>query len=169
MQYCRKTLQQQRFAICTQFNTSQSNIIRKRHFPINVKFIKNSAFYNCVKLQEAQLHSYVLEIGDGAFCMCKALKNINLPNSIVNIKSYAFAASGLETIILPNELKSIEPMVFAQCYYLNEVILPDTLTTIGAEAFAYCHSLSNITIPQSVIEIGNAAFRHCRNLKDIYI
>ena len=135
----------------------------------NVKFIKNSAFYNCVKLQEAQLHSYVLEIGDGAFCMCKALKNINLPNSIVNIKSYAFAASGLETIILSNELKSIEPMVFAKCYYLNEVILPDTLTTIDAETFAYCHSLSNITILQSVTEIGNAAFRHCRNLKDIYI
>ena len=99
-----------------------------------------------------------MEIGEGAFCMCKSLKEIVLPNGINTIKRYAFAASGLETIILPNGLKIIETMGFYQCHYLNKAILPDTLTTIGDNAFAYCELLTNIVIPKSIVKIGNSAF-----------
>lgn len=56
-------------------------------------------------------------------------------------------------------------------YYkkINSIILPETLKTINDHAFSGCTSISRITIPKSVIKIGNSAFSPCNNLSAVYI
>lgn len=56
-------------------------------------------------------------------------------------------------------------------YYkkINSIILPETLKTINDHAFSGCSSVSRITIPKSVVKIGNSAFSPCNNLSAVYI
>jgi hypothetical protein len=75
----------------------------------------------------------------------------------------------LESIILPTNLKSIEPQSFEGCTGLTSVTIPNSVTSIGDGAFAGCTSLTSITIPNSVTSIGWGAFRYCSGLTGITI
>lgn len=79
-------------------------------------------------------NSQCRDIAYGAFVGCSFSK-ITIPDSIVNIGAYAFAAS-----------------------YLVNVNLCDNLETIGDGAFYYCPLLEYVEIPASVKRIGDKAF-----------
>lgn len=58
---------------------------------------------------------------------------------------------------------------FAYCDTIESVILPNTLKSIGKTSFDGCRSLREITIPSSVTSIGFNALRSCYNLKSITV
>ena len=78
-------------------------------------------------------------ICDYAFCWCKSLQNITIPNSVT----------------------SIGDRVFICCRSLQSVTIPNSVTSIGDEAFCSCRSLQSVTIPNSVTKIGDGAFSGC--------
>ncbi|MDY6439135.1 MAG: leucine-rich repeat domain-containing protein [Prevotella sp.] len=97
-------------------------------------------------------------IADNAFQLCKGLKAVMLPNSMVNIGRYAFAGcEKLSSINLPNSIESIGRDAFNQCRSLTSVTLPN-LTYLDACLFYLCTGLTSVTIPNSVTSIGNDAF-----------
>lgn len=57
--------------------------------------------------------------------------------------------------------------VFASNKYLSEVILPENIKVINPSAFSHCLSLYKINIPSSCIEIGSNAFKSCISLTNI--
>ncbi len=91
----------------------------------------------------------IIGIGENAFCGCKALKIINLPNSVNNIGVSAFAESGLETIIACGVTK-IGDFAFYNCKNLKKVYMP-IVKEIGNFAFDGC---SHIT-PSTIIRVDN--------------
>ena len=109
--------------------------------------------------------NYILEYYD-----IRSLAVVEIPNSVKYIGNMAFAdCHSLYKVELGDSIESIGNEAFINCGSLSSIILPKTLKTIGSGCFAGCISLKNITIPSSVKEIPIGAFLACKNLKNVII
>jgi len=84
------------------------------------------------------------------------------------IGRFAFWATNLTSITIPNSVTSIEQAAFSYCTSLTSITIPNSVTTIGNGAFGICTSLTSITIPNSVTTIEGVAFSGCTSLTEIY-
>lgn len=110
--------------------------------PASVKYIGESAFSNCLRLNKVVFaDDGLVEIAADAFKYCTALKAIELPSTLESIGNRAFAGSGLE-----------------------EITIGDSVVSIGAEAFNQAANLERVAIGSGVSFIGEAAFADCINL-----
>jgi hypothetical protein len=149
--------------------------------PDNFVTIGNSALAYCYGLTNAAIGDSVTNIGDGAFFACFSLADVALPDSLLTIGSYAFSDSGLNSIVIPGAVASIEDTTFANCPYLNAINVDETnsfysssdgvlfnkertvlLCCPGGRTGAY-------VIPNTVTNIGSYAFYFCVNLTGITI
>ncbi len=116
-------------------------------------------------------------IGDRAFCGCKSLTNINIPNSVTTIGRGAFSrCNSLTSITIPNSVVTIIGNPFYSWYgnlyneskafiYEDHVLFNKNKTTL----IAYRAKETNYTIPNSVTTIGDWAFAGCDSLYSINI
>ena len=154
-----------------------------------------NAFSGCERLTEVQFPDSLKKIGDSAFSGCTNLSEINypvsleqvtpsgstiggvfqkcpigsiiVPEGITKITSYLFeGASGLEEIILPDSVKSIDNRAFASSG-LKKIKIGSKLENIGAYAFSGCKQLMEIQLPDCVKTIGYCAFSGCASLSKI--
>jgi len=79
----------------------------------------------------------VTAIGDWAFCDCKALTSIVIPDSVTKIGEEAFYG----------------------CEALTSIVIPDSVTQIGKEAFIDCTSLASIVINDASLLKGTVIFK----------
>ena len=127
-----------------------------------------SPFYGCSNLTSVKIStgSY---IGQYAFCDCRNLKSVTIPNSVTNIQDHAFSyCSGLTSVTIPDSVTSIGYRAFEGCSSLTSVTIPDSVTSIGSDAFSWCSGLTSVTIPNSVTNIGYS-FVDCTNLTSVTI
>ena len=109
-------------------------------------------------------------ICDGAFSGCESLQSITIPNSVKSIGDEAFSCCGsLQSVTIPNSVMSIGAKTFSSCYSLQSVTIPNSVTSIGDNAFDQCKALQNVTIPNSVTSIGDYAFIGCFSLQSVTI
>ena len=54
----------------------------------------------------------VLEIGNRAFADCTSLKSVTFPSTLTSIGVYAFGNTGLQEVVLPENLKILKNNVF---------------------------------------------------------
>ena len=119
---------------------------------------------------ELVIPNSVTEIKPYAFEYCRCLTIIVIPEGVTSIGNYAFSScSSLTSIVIPNGVTSIESHAFSSCSSLTSIELPSTLESIGTSAFEDCSSLTSITIPETVTSIGYSAFGNCRRLTSIVI
>lgn len=92
-----------------------------------------------------------------------------VPDTVVRIRSYAFAESGINSITIPNTVTRIGNNAFMHCWNLTSIVLPTYLDTgIGDYTFHYCINLQSVTLPSSGSKvIGNNAFGSCQSLTTI--
>ncbi len=98
-------------------------------------------------IKELIIEEGIEYIGDYAFYDCQKLKNISLPDSV----------------------KEIGKMSFANCSDISEIIFPENLSCIGEYAFYQCMNLENFAFPDSVKKIGDFAFQGCSRLTELNI
>ena len=112
----------------------------------------------------------VTAVGDQAFYQCERMNSIVLPDSLRSIGSAAFEQCPyLEEIGIPDSVTTIGSSAFSGCRRLTSVSLGDGVTEIGGGAFSGCSSLISLTIPDSVTSIGENAFSGCSGLTSIEI
>jgi len=100
-------------------------------------------------------------IGTKAFNGCVSLQSVSIPASVTSIGAYAFAHSGLKSVMIPASVTKIEEGTFSDCSSLESVGIPASVTSI--EKYAFAHSgLKNVTIPASVTQIERNAFLCCK-------
>ncbi len=79
----------------------------------------------------------------------------------------------IESITLPNTIKSIGERAFAGCEKLASFTIPSSVTAIGIDAFENCTALTSIIIPASVTSIGSVSapniFEGCSSLSSIFV
>ena len=69
---------------------------------------------------------------------------------------------------IPNTVKVISSIAFADNEYLREITIPDSVTNINEYAFAGS-TIQTITIPASVNDIESGAFNYCYDLNEINV
>ena len=90
-------------------------------------------------------------------------------HEVITIGNCAFSGcSSLESITIPNGVKSIGYKAFLRCKRLESITLPNSITEIDEYAFSGCSSLESITIPNGVKSIGVGAFSGCSSLKKMF-
>lgn len=89
--------------------------------PDSVKYIGESAFAACYKLENVRISENLKEIGKWAFSGCISLTDINIPDSVVKIGEEAFV----------------------NCRSLTKVIVPESVEEIGYCALGYERGFPN--------------------------
>ena len=123
----------------------------------NINISINYAFYHCRQLKKVSLGSKLKSINYETFAGCTVMQEINMPNSITNIYSYAFSnCSSLQTVTFGCDGSNTNEN--------QTVMFPEGLKTISSYAFGGCKSLYSINVPSSVTGIGSYAFNGCAGL-----
>lgn len=112
----------------------------------------------------------VTRIGEYAFYCCDNLESIIIPQNVISIEKYAFGECGsLTNVMMPEGVVNIGECAFYGCSNLENISLPNSVEQIGDYAFAFCKKLVTIIIPQKVNCIGQYTFGACENLASVII
>ena len=132
--------------------------------------ILESLFWQCNNLTKVELPDTIINIDSYAFSECVNLIDVVIPNSVTNIHNNAFyGCESLREITIPNSITEVNSSVFGNCSSLAKVTIPESVTKINFSAFDGCSSLVNVTIPGGVTNISSLAFSNCNNLTNIIL
>lgn len=106
-------------------------------------------------------------VADGEYYLPNSSGKEYLPTENT-IGERMFTSRGLQTILLPKSVTSIDDRAFSSCHSLNKVVIyENSVKTIGMAAFEYCSSLADIVLPEGVTTIARSAFADCSSLVDV--
>lgn len=165
-----------------------------------VETIGEQAFALCENLTTMALGAYDFDegkladsslknIGNYAFNGCTSLKEIEIPESVTVIGSYAFKDTGIwkaitedgviyagnwvvgfsdtlsGNVTLKNGTVGISNYAFYQCTGLTGIRMPNTVKQVGRAAFYKCTKLTSVTLPNMLEVIEDYTFYHCDMLQ----
>lgn len=122
-------------------------------------FYSNSNNYSRItNFDEFKYFTGITKVPDYFCYRLTSLTSITIPEQVTSIGSNAFGSywSGyaipIKTIIIPNNVKTIEYAAFKYCEKLDisTINFPDSLTTINSNAFSYCLQINEFYIPTNV-------------------
>ena len=88
-------------------------------------------------------------------------KVIALPEGVSEIKPYAFSATPVKKITIPDSVTVIPKGMAARANSLKKVKLGKNVTEIGDNAF-WATALKKVTLPNGLKSIGSYAFANCK-------
>ena len=141
----------------------------------NVKYIGYYHYFHgsaISSFNELRYFIGVTYIGKEAFKDCSKLYTLVIPDNVKTIEQNAFSGcSDLQFVTWGNNITDIQDRAFYGCTSLRFIILGDYVETIGAYAFYGASSINistlRVTLPASVKSIGDYAF-HNRNVEFVY-
>ena len=143
------------------------NELRMIKFPKSLKILGDRAFVECKQLREVKLPNGLQKIGRNAFESCENLTSIDIPNSVTFIGKHVFYnCSSLSEVILPESLQIVPEGIF-QSSGIKTIVLNENFKTIDSKAFANCNSLESVTI-NGIQRIEDEAFSNCEEFKLIF-
>lgn len=153
--------------------------------PSSVSIIKEEAFSGCLSLKKVVIEDLSawcnidfqvaanggtnpLSCAGHLFIGNTEITNVELPNTVAAIKTYAFDGfTAMKSISIPNSVNSIGRSAFNRCSGLTEVSIPESVSIIGYAAFTWCTGLKTIILPNSIVSIGEYSFAQCTALESI--
>ncbi len=133
----------------------------------SITAINEAAFCRQYYLTEINIPEGIKSIGTYAFLNCRSLKAINLPQSVKKLSVSVFeGCDSLEKINL-EYIERIEKNAFENCKNLKcDIIISDCTTKLGSSAFEMS-GITSIKIGSGIKAIESATFRSCHNLKKV--
>lgn len=132
----------------------------------------NNLFYHCANAKTVSLPATLTSVGNAAFAQDDAVSNytaglasVTIPQTVVEIQSYAFYCTAISEIVVPANVKTCGKYVFSGCAKLQNARLE--CGTIGSFAFSECVSLSNLTISANCKTFGSNMLTYCKKLTAI--
>lgn len=130
----------------------------------NVTVIPDSLFANC-PIKNYNFEN-VTEIGEFAFWNSE-ISELNFSNKLKTIKLQAFLkCNNLKQVTIPDSVINMNS-AFRECENLQQISLSNNLSEINSYAFYKCQSLIEITISQNIKKIYDGAFADCSRLKKV--
>lgn len=130
----------------------------------NITVIPDSLFANC-PIKNYNFEN-VTEIGEFAFWNSE-ISELNFSNKLKTIKLQAFLkCNNLKQVTLPDSVINMNS-AFRECENLQQISLSNNLSEINSYAFYKCQSLIEITISQNIKKIYDGAFADCSRLKKV--
>ena len=133
----------------------------------------SSTFYNNTKVTNIDLSTMTSIILPGRICSgCNNLQTMVLPDNITTINGRAFEnCSKLTTINLPSTLEEIKGYAFYNCSKLALTELPENITSLGGTenynnyTFSGCSNLALTSLPNKITLIPYGCFKGCTKLE----
>ena len=148
----------------------QNSAVEEVSLPECMIEIDINAFYRCRKLKKINLPDTITKIDAYSFYQCQKLKNISLPKNLETLGTHSFYGSGLETVLISGNIKTVGSSSFMMCDKLKKCILEDGNTSISDFMFSCCSSLTEVVFPEKWTgKIGDDAFTNCYRLKELRI
>ena len=119
-------------------------------FGKDVKRIPARICLNNSNLVQVNMADHIETIGESAFNGCSSLKNIEIPVSLKNIGSSAFAYTGLSSLFIPSTVESLDSYAFANNENLEQVILVKDPFKHPYGLFSNCNNLKAIYLPDGM-------------------
>lgn len=88
----------------------------------------------------------------------------NIGSEVTSIGPFAFYNSGLNGIVIPDNVTSVDSAAFMNCGKFTYIKIGKGLSQISGRLFYGCSSLSEISIPANIEEIRYGAFNGCTEL-----
>ena len=172
------------------FNDSQIETIT---IPSSIKHIGSGAFGNCTNLEAVYITDLAawcnidFEGGDsetgGAnplgyagklYLNGSRITALDIPESVTEIKNYAFCGGKFTSLTIPYTLTSIGKFAFFRCRSLRTAEVSNAengcrLRSIGESAFHDCYALESINFTKYVTEFCERAFQYCWGLTEIQL
>lgn len=122
-----------------------------------------------VTIQKEVLGLPVTSIDVNAFSNCFGLESVYIPETVKSIGSNAFkGCSKLSSVSIEGEgLETIGNQAFMECRSLTEITIPRSVTAIDQNVFSGCLFLENVTLPETITYISSGAFQNCGQLQSI--
>ena len=135
--------------------------------PTNIKTVDEGAFYNCSELNIVKWRAESSKVEQYTFANCINLTDFNF-SKINSIMQNAFNNSGLEYILIDNNIKFVDDKAFANCKNLKDVEWYSH-AYLSADIFVGCTDLENFyTTTEIERKIGHA-FDDLYNVKVTYV
>lgn len=172
----------------------ENSVVKQIILPRTVRTIGDWAFAYCPNLEYVNTSYNLNSVGFYAFAFSPSLEEININSDITELPSGLFQGSGLTSIKIPYNVKTIRRDVFSNCANLKSINIPAHIASIEIRAFINCTSLESVTfggestisalpsrifggctalkevsIPSSVKSIDSLAFENCTSLESVYI
>lgn len=141
-----------------------SSSLEEITIPSGVKEIGYSAFDRCGNLQKLTLNSGLEKIGERAFMLCSVLSDVEIPDTVREIRNDAFANTGLCSVKIPASVQRLGAGVFSHCIMLEEAVFEGRMNTIPDSCFYNCTSLRSVVLPEELRSIGIYSFYYCTSL-----
>ena len=165
----------------TEFEISQGELIKYHGsepyvtIPDGVEKIGKRAFRDCRELRQVTLPESLLEIEEEAFLLCVNLTRIHGGSHVIFIGKDVLARTAWYQFYSENETDWKEDFLFIGKVLvkarrnLRKAIIPEGTTMIAADAFYERVLLREVKIPSSVKYLGWRAFKGCSGLTAISI
>jgi hypothetical protein len=151
--------------------------------PEQVELIRNLAFSGAVHLVTVRIPAGLRYIGNSAFYECAGLAGIEVDpenpeyhssNGVLFDKAGATllaypGGSQNPAYSIPYGVTVIGDRAFYGCAGFTSILIPESVTNIGQEAFLGCVSLEAVILGRSVADIGDRAFYGCAGLSQILL
>lgn len=111
--------------------------------PDSVTWVGFDAFKDCTSLYSATTGSGLDRINQKMFYHCTSLSAVTIGNNVTEICTEAFSGTALETVEIPNKVKTIGTAAFFSCPFLSSISIPSSLT-ICILAFDECYKFTTI-------------------------
>lgn len=139
----------------------EGNVIPKNAFWRSEQVTVGADYITVIVLRRIILPEGVEEIGEGAFCYCVYLEDINFPSSLKTIKKRSFSDCirlNVNPLIIPEGVEYIGYLAFANCKSLTgRVVLPTSLKKIDGGAFMSA-KITECNFPEGLEELGDGSF-----------
>jgi hypothetical protein len=149
------------------FKETNSNI-KELILPKGLISIEPLAFVGLEKLQKIEISDKCRIIGEGAFKGTTSLCAISLPDSLLVISDYAFYASGIKVISIPQNVKLIGKGAFqkSQLIYFSSQNVK-ACTILNDNLLADCQDLKFASFHKNVKVIGRDIFANDLKLERV--
>lgn len=154
--------------------------VSKILLPDTIESIGSGAFTDCAFLKSLNLPKSLRKMGENPFVNCSLLKlDLSCENTafafydgalvdMIHMRCIYFPCSSeINTVVLPEGLKTVGKNAFRRAASLTKVVLPESVTEIGAYAFYECYQLKAAALPTGLGKIGEYAFYSCESLTGI--
>lgn len=133
----------------------------------NPMMYADEIYSNGEKLTEWIVPEGITEIKDYLFYGISGVESIILPNSVKTIGNYSFRYGSMKSVQMTENITDFGVYSFADCNELTAVVIPSGMAVLQEAAFYYCKKLESVVLPQGMTEIGDFAFSRCQSLSDI--
>ena len=120
----------------------------------------NGACYGNTQIYSVAISKTVTMIGNSSFSGCTNLTYLSFhPDSVcTTFDTYAFQATNIFDLVLPDSLTTIGELAFASSIRLTSVCIPKSVTSLILDSFDNCTKLTSVVLPAHLAGYGNGIY-----------